>query len=289
MRWQLPIGEPVAGLVQWMRDPLAPLFDGVYVVVRFLVDGLYQLLVAPAPFWIVALAAVLAWRIRGRGFGLFTAAAFLLVDGMGLWSDAMSTLALVLTSAVFAVAIGVPLGIWASRSEGLSRILRPILDFMQTMPPFVYLIPAVFFFRIGQVPGVVATVVFGMPPAIRLTELGIRQVAPDVVEAGTAFGSTPNQLLTKVQLPLALPTIMAGVNQVIMLSLSMVVIAGMIGAGGLGAVVVRSLTQLNIALGFEAGLGVVILAVFLDRLTEGLARSRQRLARAETAAEAPSA
>ncbi|BAS26970.1 ABC transporter permease [Limnochorda pilosa] len=285
----LSVGEPVADLVQWMRGPLAPAFDAVYTIVRFLVDGLYHILLLPPPVALAVMAGAAAWLVRGRGFGLFAAAGFLLLDAMGLWRDAMSTLALVLTASLFAVSAGVPLGIWASRSRAVSGVVRPLLDFMQTMPPFVYLIPAVFFFRIGQVPGVVATVVFGMPPAIRLTELGIRQVAPEVVEAGNAFGSTSNQLLMKVQLPLALPTIMAGINQVIMLSLSMVVIAGMIGAGGLGAAVVRSLTQLDIALGFEAGLGVVILAVFLDRLTEGLASARRRRPRPIPASEPRSA
>src|SRR5680860_810541 len=165
------------------------------------------------------------------------------------------------------VLISIPLGIAATRSELVSTILRPVLDFMQTMPAFVYLIPAITFFGIGKVPGVVATVVFAMPPAVRLTELGIRQVDKEVVEAGEAFGSSPLQILTRIQIPLALPTIMAGVNQVIMLALSMVVIAGIVGAGGLGAVVIRGITRLQVGLGFEGGLAVVILAIFLDRIT----------------------
>lgn len=280
----VPIGRPVENLVEWMRGPFTPGFDAIYLAIRFLLDTIGAVL-SGMPDWVVILLfTLMAFLVRRWGFAVFTLLSFGLIDLMGLWREAMATLTLVMAATVIAIALGVPIGIWASRSRVVSRIVRPILDLMQTMPAFVYLIPAVFFFRIGEVPGVVATVIFAMPPAIRLTELGIRQVGAEVVEAANAFGATPSQLLTKVQLPLALPTIMAGVNQVIMLALSMVVIAGMIGAGGLGASVVRALTQLNLSLGFEAGLGVVILAVFLDRLTEGLAVKSGRAANRSDAA-----
>ena len=185
----------------------------------------------------------------------------------------MDTLALVITSTIIALAIGLPLGIWMSKSDTLNKIIRPILDFMQTMPAFVYLIPAVYFFDLGAVPGAVATIIFAMPPVVRLTSLGIRQVAPDVVEASRSFGSTPSQLLFKVQIPLAMPTILAGLNQTIMLSLSMVVISAMIGAGGLGDVVLKGITQMKMGMGFEGGLSVVILAMTLDRITQGLGKN----------------
>ena len=182
----------------------------------------------------------------------------------------MQTLALVLSATVIAVTIGIPLGVWAARNDIVSRTVRPILDFMQTMPAFVYLIPAVLFFRLGQVPGVIATVIFAMPPVVRLTNFGIRGVSEEAVEAGRAFGASDSELLFKVQLPLATPTILAGVNQTIMLALSMVVIAAMIGAGGLGQEVLKGIEQLRIGLGFESGLAVVILAIVIDRITQAL-------------------
>ena len=182
----------------------------------------------------------------------------------------MATLALVITSVLIALAIGVPLGILAAKSDLAGKIIRPILDFMQTLPAFVYLIPAVLFFRLGEVPGVIATLIFSLPPAVRLTNLGIRQVPKEVREAALSFGSNRRQLLFKAELPVAMPTIMAGVNQTIMLALSMVVIAGMIGAGGLGNEVLKGITQLRIDIGFEAGIAIVILAIFLDRVTQHL-------------------
>lgn len=197
----------------------------------------------------------------------------------------MDSLALVLLASVLALALAVPLGIWAARSDRVSGLLRPVLDLMQTMPALVYLIPMVFIFRVGIVPGIVGTVIFAMVPGVRFTELGIRQVDREVVEAGHAFGATEGRILRDIQLPLALPTIMAGVNQVIMLALSMVVMAGLVGAGGLGGEVVSALTRVNISLGVEAGLSVVILAMFLDRVTSALA-ARAPVSRALAASAA---
>jgi glycine betaine/proline transport system permease protein len=190
---------------------------------------------------------------------------------MQLWTETMQSLAVVLVATAVAIAVGIPLGIWAARRRLVSVLVRPLLDLMQTTPPFVYLIPAVFFFGVGVVPGVVATAVFALAPAVRLTELGIRQVDAEVVEAARAFGAPPRRVLLDVQLPLALPSIMAGINQVIMLALSMVVVAGLAGAEGLGAVVTSAVTQLDIGAGTEGGLAVVILAVYLDRVTGALA------------------
>ena len=272
---RIPIGDRVDEAVDWLTDNLGAVFDFVSERISWLIENLEELLTWPPSLVLAALFAVLAWRLRSLAFGVFTLLSLLLVDSMTLWDETMSTLSLVLIATVVAVAIGIPLGIAAASEARVSTGLRPVLDFMQTMPAFVYLVPAITFFGIGTVPGVVATVVFAMPPAARLTELGIRQVDTEVVEAAEAFGAPPRQVLRKVQLPLALPTVMAGVNQVIMLALSMVVIAGMIGAGGLGAVVFEGVTRLNVGLGFEGGLAVVIIAVFLDRTTSSIGSARR--------------
>ncbi|MBC8747364.1 MULTISPECIES: ABC transporter permease [Paraburkholderia] len=233
-------------------------------VVKLLENGL-----AAIPFvaMLVILVALALWR-RGIAFSVFVGIALLLIHYMGLWPQTVSTLALVVAATVFSLIVGVPLGIWGARNKRVEMILRSLLDFMQTMPAFVYLIPAVILFGLGRVPAVIATVVFAMPPVVRLTTLGIRQVREELLEAGRSFGSNDAQLLWKIQLPNALPSIMAGVNQTIMMSLSMVVIASMIGAGGLGEYVLSGIQRLDIGIGFEGGLGVVLLAIVLDRLTE---------------------
>jgi glycine betaine/proline transport system permease protein len=197
------------------------------------------------------------------------------IGTLGLWALSMETLALIATAVLISILLGVPTGILSAGSDRVDRIVRPVLDVMQTMPAFVYLIPALMFFGIGKVPGVIATVIFAVPPAVRLTNLGIRQVPKDLVEAAHTFGSTSFQLLIKVQLPLALPSIMAGINQTIMLSLSMVVLAAMIAAGGLGREVIMALGQVDIGRGFVAGAAIVLVAMILDRITQSLARKRQ--------------
>jgi ABC-type proline/glycine betaine transport system permease subunit len=268
----IPIGDGVEWLVTFLQSNIKPFFDLIGTVVGTLVGGLNDALQAPPALVVALLAGVLALVVRGPLFAIFALVSFLLVDAMGQWGAAMSTLALVLVASLTAVLLAVPLGIAAASSTRVSAVTRPVLDFMQTMPAFVYLIPAIFFFGIGEVPGVVATVVFAMPPGVRLTELGIRQVDRETVEAAEAFGTPPHRILAGVQVPLAMPTIMAGVNQVIMLALSMVVIAGIVGAGGLGAVVFGAITRLDVGKGFEGGLAVVILAIFLDRVTAGIGR-----------------
>ena len=224
----------------------------------------------------IVLLVLLAQLSSGRGLAIFTGLGFLLVVSMGFWTATMESLALVLSATLFALIIGIPVGISAARNIVVDKTTRPILDFMQTMPAFVYLIPAVLFFGLGKVPGAMATLIFAMPPAVRLTSLGIRQVPTEVVEACLAFGATPRQLLYKAQLPIARPTILAGLNQTIMLALSMVVIGGMIGAGGLGQEVLSGITQLKIGLGFESGIAVVILAIFLDRVTQSFGAGATR-------------
>jgi glycine betaine/proline transport system permease protein len=233
-------------------------------VVKLLEDGLAAI---PFAAMVVLLVALAVWR-RGVGFGAFTGLALLAIHYMGLWAQTVSTLALVVAATAFSLVIGVPLGIWGARSRRAGMVLRSLLDFMQTMPAFVYLIPAVILFGLGRVPAVIATIVFAMPPVVRLTTLGILQVREELIEAGRSFGSTNSQLLWKIQLPNALPSIMAGVNQTIMMALSMVVVASMIGAGGLGEYVLSGIQRLDIGIGFEGGLGVVLLAIVLDRLTE---------------------
>ncbi|SHF23725.1 glycine betaine/proline transport system permease protein [Mariniphaga anaerophila] len=211
---------------------------------------------------------------KGLGLALFVILGFLLIYGMGYWKEAMQTTTLVLVSTLIALILGIPFGILSAKNKTADAIIRPILDFMQTMPAFVYLIPAIFFFSVGNTPGVIATVIFSLPPAVRLTSLGIKNVQKDVIEAGRAFGATENQILFKIQLPLAMPTILAGVNQVILLALSMVVIASMVGAKGLGSIVYQGIQQNNIAKGFESGLGIVILAIVLDRITQSFANKK---------------
>jgi glycine betaine/proline transport system permease protein len=283
----IDVGAPVGALVDWLTTHLGPLFSVISAIMLALLDAVLVVLTAPNPFIVTLVLVALALLERKWGFGLFTLLAFLLIQAMGLWIEAMQTLALVVVATIFAVAIGVPTGIWAARSRQASAVVRPVLDFMQTLPVFVYLIPAVFFFGIGPVPGVIATLVFAIPPAVRLTELGIRSVDKEVVEAAVAFGAKPRQMLREVQLPLALPSIMAGVNQTLMLALSCVVIAGLVGSGGLGAVVVRGISTLDVGAGFEGGLAVVFLAIYLDRLTSALAKPRRRRTKKAKQATAP--
>ena len=273
---RIPLGEYVARAIDWLVATLPWLFDSISSVMSALVDGITAALTGPpAAVWI-AIFAVAALLARGLAFALYAVVAFAVVLSLDLWTETQQTLAVVLVAAVLATAVAIPLGVLSARSRAVSLVTRPVLDFMQTTPVFVYLIPAVFFFGVGVVPGVVATTVFALAPGVRLTELGIRQVDREVVEAAEAFGARPGQVLREVQLPMALPSIMAGVNQVIMLALSMVVVAGLTGAAGLGSVVVRAVTQLDVASGFEGGLAVVLLAIYLDRLTSSFADRRTR-------------
>jgi glycine betaine/proline transport system permease protein len=267
---KIPLGAGAEAIVSWIEAHFGWLLDAVSAGLKLLVEGFQNLLLAaPAPI-LIALAVVLVWAATHRNpkLAVLTGAGLLLIWDLRLWDLAMLTLALVLVSTVLALAFAIPLGIASAKSNHLDAVLRVALDFMQTMPSFVYLIPAVILFHLGNVPGIIATVIFAMPPALRLTNLGIRQVPEELVEVAEAFGATPWQKLLKVQLPVALPTIMAGVNQCIMLALSMTVIASMIGAGGLGYQVLVGIQRVDIGMGFEAGLAIVIIAVILDRITQ---------------------
>ncbi|MET9061356.1 ABC transporter permease/substrate binding protein [Streptomyces antibioticus] len=281
------LGDHVDSGVDWLVTHLSWLFDAVKTVVEGLYDGLDAVLTAPEPLLLAGILAVLAWWLRGLAAGVLAFAGFALIDSLALWDEAMSTLSLVLVATLIALVISVPLGIWAARSRAVATALRPVLDLLQTMPSMVLLIPAILFFGMGVPAGVVATLIFALAPGVRMTELGIRQVDAELVEAAEAFGTRPRDTLLRVQLPLALPTIMAGVNQVIMLGLSMVVIAGMVGTGGLGGAVNEAIGRLDIGLGFEAGLGIVVLAIYLDRMTGALGTrisplGRRAAARART-------
>ncbi|MER7663274.1 MULTISPECIES: ABC transporter permease/substrate binding protein [unclassified Streptomyces] len=276
---RLHLGDWVDSGVNWLQSHLSWLFDAISAVVTGMYDGIDSVLSAPEPLLFAGMLAVVAWWLRGLLAGGLAFAGFALIDSIELWDDAMSTLSLVLVATIVTLVIAVPLGIWASRSKTVSAVTRPVLDFMQTMPAMVYLIPGIIFFGVGVVPGIIATIVFALPPGVRMTELGIRQVDEELVEAAEAFGTTPRNTLLRVQLPLALPTIMAGINQVIMLGLSMVVIAGMVGGGGLGGAVYRAIGNVDIGLGFEAGISIVILAMYLDRITGALGRQVSPLGR----------
>ena len=267
---RLHLGDWVDSGVDWLVAHMGWLFDAIKAVVEGMYDGVNAVLTAPEPLLLAGIFAVLAWWLRGVVAGVLAFGGFALIDSLELWDRAMSTLALVLVATAIALVLSVPLGIWAARSKTVSATVRPVLDLLQTMPSMVLLIPAILFFGLGTAAGVIATLIFALAPGVRMTELGIRQVDAELVEAAEAFGTTPRDTLLRVQLPLALPTIMAGINQVIMLSLSMVVIAGMVGTGGLGGAVNEAIGQLDIGFGFEAGVGIVVLAIYLDRITGAL-------------------
>ena len=266
------IGDGIDSAVNYILDNFSPALDLIAASIGFVTNGLQNgLLAVPMSVGIAVFVLLALWRVS-FGFAVFAGLSLALVGQMGLWAAMMETLSLVIASTVIAMIVGLPLGVAMARRDSVAAVIRPALDLMQTMPAFVYLMPAAMFFGLGAVPGTIATVIFSMPPGVRLTNLGIRQVDVEFVEAGNAFGCTPTQLLLKVQLPNAMPSIMAGINQTIMLSLSMVVIASMIGAGGLGTTVLTGIQRLDVGTGFEGGLAVVILAVILDRLTQSLGR-----------------
>ncbi|MBK0001717.1 glycine betaine/L-proline ABC transporter permease ProW [Erwinia sp. S38] len=268
----IPLDSWVTNGIDWVVSHFRPLFQGIRLPVDYILSGFQQLLTGmPAPVAIV-LFALIAWQMSGLGMGIATLISLVAIGAIGAWSQAMVTLALVLTALLFCIVIGLPLGIWLARSERAAKIIRPLLDAMQTTPAFVYLVPIVMLFGIGNVPGVVVTIIFALPPIVRLTILGIKQVPADLIEASESFGASPRQMLFKVQLPLAMPTIMAGVNQTLMLALSMVVIASMIAVGGLGQMVLRGIGRLDMGLATVGGVGIVILAIILDRLTQSLGR-----------------
>lgn len=268
------IGDGFEAIVEWMQINLKPLWNIIKTVIESVVGGVGTGLDA-IPFLVfVAIFALLTYFFASKKVAIMSVVGFVIIFLMGYWDKTMITLSMVLVATFTALLIGIPTGILMARSDKAEKIIRPILDFMQTMPAYVYLIPSVLFFNLGTVPGVISTIIFSMPPAVRLTNLGIRQVPASVIEASRSFGATKKQLLFQVQLPLAMPTILTGLNQTIMLALSMVVISAMIGAKGLGLEVYNGITQLNIGKGFEGGLAIVILAMILDRLTSSFGQTK---------------
>ena len=267
---RIPLGQWVSDGIDWLTDNASWAFKAFSTVMSTSIEGFSEFLISVPGLVLLVFLALVGWFFRSPKFALGSALSFLLVMSMRQWDTMLQTMSLVLVATISATILAIPLGIWAAKSDTVSAIVRPIMDFMQTMPAFVYLIPAVMFFSIGVVPGIFSTIIFALPPGVRMTELGIRQVDAETVEAGQSYGATSGQILRGIQLPLAVPTILAGINQVIMLSLSMAVIAGMVGADGLGKEVVSAISTLSIDKGVEAGLGVVILAIYLDRITASL-------------------
>jgi glycine betaine/proline transport system permease protein len=273
---RIPLADWTESFVDFVTGNFSAPFDILRGAISVFVDVLQTMLLAPPALVMVAVFAVIAFFLADWKVAVLTAVGFLLIISLDLWNNAMLTLGLVIASAIVALAIGIPIGILAAQYRAVETAVRPVLDLMQTMPAFVYLLPAIILFGLGTVPGLIATVIFAMPPAVRLTLLGIQQVPKETVEAAHAFGATRWQTLIKVELPQALKTIMAGVNQVIMLALSMVVIAGLVGAQGLGTDVVTGLTQLQVGTGFVGGIGIVIIAIILDRITRNIGSGGKR-------------
>ncbi|SDG83974.1 glycine betaine/proline transport system permease protein [Vibrio xiamenensis] len=266
----IPFDHWVETALNWLVTHGRPIFQAIRVPIDFILTSFDTALTStPAPIMLLILF-LLVWQFAGAKMGVSSLVSLIVIGLIGAWSQSMTTLALVLTSVFFCLLIGLPLGIWLARSDTAAKVIRPILDAMQTTPAFVYLVPIVMLFGIGNVPGVVVTIIFALPPVVRLTILGIQQVPEELIEAGHSFGASPKQMLYRIQLPLAMPTIMAGVNQTLMLSLSMVVIASMIAVGGLGQMVLRGIGRLDMGLAAVGGLGIVILAILLDRITQTL-------------------
>jgi glycine betaine/proline transport system permease protein len=272
---RIPLGRWAETIVNWMTENFSTFFDSIKIIVEFLLVQLDSFFIwVPWPVAMLGLT-IIGWAVAGRKVAIITAVCLFCLGSLDLWMIGMSTLALVMTAVFISILFGLPIGILAAKSPRFDMILRPILDGMQTIPSFVYLIPAIMFFGIGNVPGIIATVVFAIPPMVRLTSLGIQQVDREVVEAGMAFGCTPMQLLLKIQLPLAIPSIMTGVNQTVMMALSMVVVAAMIGAGGLGSKILYSIQRIDLGVGIEAGLGILFIAIVLDRILQGITKKQQ--------------
>jgi glycine betaine/proline transport system permease protein len=265
--YKIPVGKVSKVAFTWMKDNLGWLFDAISAVMEWLIGGILWLLQTPNPFVIIALFLALTWVLqRNWKVCLGVLLGFLFILNQGYWEETTESLTLILSSCVVCMGVGVPIGIAAAHRPRLYTAMVPVLDLMQTLPTFVYLIPAIVFFGLGMVPGLIATVIFVLPAPIRLTHLGVASTPTALLEAATAFGATPRQRLWKVELPYAFPQIMAGLNQTIMLSLSMVVIAALVGANGLGVPVVRALNSVNTALGFESGFIIVVVAILLDRM-----------------------
>ncbi|MGR6836283.1 ABC transporter permease [Syntrophomonas erecta] len=271
---RIPLREWTDQAIDYLTLHCSDTTQAIAEFLRTHIVNLQDMMISLPPEVIIIILTILAWWLAEKKIAVFTIVGMLFILNIGLWDVTMQTLALVIVAVFLCIIIGVPLGILGAKNETAHRIIMPVLDFMQTLPAFVYLLPAIPFFGLGVVPAIITTIIFAMPPVIRLTDLGIKQVPEELVELGKSFGSTFMQMLFKIELPLAKPTILAGINQCIMLALSMVVIAAMIGAKGLGGVVWKAIQTLQMGVGFEAGVAIVIIAIILDRITQNLGRNK---------------
>jgi glycine betaine/proline transport system substrate-binding protein len=274
--YTIPLDNWVNAAVNYLVDNFRPIFQAIRVPIKFTLDAIEAMFQSIPPLIFLMIIGLMAWQVAGRRIAIYSIAALTLIGFVGAWKEAMVTLSLVVTAVAFCVAIGIPLGVACARSDRASGVVRPLLDIMQTIPTFVYLVPVVMLFGIGKVPGVMATIVVALPPLIRLTNLGIRQVSTDVVEAAIAFGSTPSQVLWEAQIPLAMPTILTGLNQTILFALGMSVITSMIAVPGLGLMVLQGVGRLDVGLAAVGGLGIVLLAIMLDRMTQAVGKVNSR-------------
>lgn len=271
----LPVGEWAQSLIDWLVSNYRDFFQALKQPIDIVLTGLETILRGVPPTILIVIFGLLGWQVAGPRVGVIAVVCLFLVGAIGAWPNAMTTLAIILTAVLFCIGVGIPMGILAARSDRFEAVLKPCLDFLQTIPSFVYLVPVVMLFGIGNVPGVIVTIVYALAPIVRLTNLGIRQVRADMVEASVAFGGNRRQTMWKVQLPLALPTIMTGVNQTIMMSLAMSVVASMISVTGLGQMVLRGIGRLDMSIATTGGLGIVLLAIVIDRVSQGFGRTRR--------------
>ncbi|MEL6787704.1 MAG: proline/glycine betaine ABC transporter permease [Cyanobacteria bacterium J06607_15] len=271
--YTVPLDDWINELINFIVDRFRPFFQTVSLPIRWVLQNIEGSLTAVPPLVFIIIIALLAWKLTGKKIAIYSIICLTLIGFVGVWEQAIVSFSLVITAVGFCLVLGIPVGIICARSDRTERTIRPLLDIMQTLPSFVYLVPVVMLFGIGEVPGTIATIIFAIPPLIRLTNLGIRQVSRETIEAAIAFGSTPWQLLWEVQIPLAMPSILAGVNQAILMALSMSVITSMIAVPGLGQMVLQGVGRLDVGLAAVGGLGIVLLAIMLDRLTQGIVRT----------------
>ncbi|MDJ0599112.1 MAG: ABC transporter permease subunit [Crocosphaera sp.] len=270
--YTLPLDDWITEIINFVVDHFRPFFQAIRLPIDWGLKAIEWGLMAIPPLIFIIVIGLIAWQLAGRKIAFYSIISLTLIGLVGAWEQAMVSLALVVTAVLFCFVVGIPVGILSAKNDRLERVIRPLLDVMQTLPSFVYLVPVVMLFGIGEVPGVIATIIFAIPPLIRLTNLGIRQVSPEVVEAAIAFGSTPWQVLWEAQIPLAMPTILAGINQAILMALSMSVVTSMIAVPGLGQMVLQGVGRLDVGLAAVGGLGIVLLAIMLDRITQAVSR-----------------
>ncbi|MDJ0728889.1 MAG: ABC transporter permease subunit [Crocosphaera sp.] len=270
--YTIPLDDWISKIINFVVDNFRPFFQAVSLPIDWGLKRIEWGFTNTPPLIFIIIIGLIAWQLAGRKIALYSIISLTLIGFVGAWEQAMISLALVVTAVLFCLVVGIPVGILSAKNDRLERIIRPLLDVMQTLPSFVYLVPVVMLFGIGEVPGVIATIIFAIPPLIRLTNLGIRQVSSEVIEAALAFGSTPWQVLWEAQIPLAMPTILAGINQAILMALSMSVVTSMIAVPGLGQMVLRGVGRLDVGLAAVGGLGIVLLAIMLDRITQAVSR-----------------